>query len=67
MVVLQYIKFLCITVQPVQDAVNTVICAPDDGWCHYPKHVEKFAAINKLYIVASHWTIINIDLRCTDL
>jgi len=52
---------------PVPDAVNTVICAPDDGWCHRPKHLEQFAAINNLYRVASHWTTINIDLRCADL
>jgi len=50
-----------------QDAVNTVICAPDDGWCQHPKHVEQFAAINKLYIVKSRWTIINTDLRCMEL
>ena len=46
--------------RPVPDAVNTVICAPDDGWCNPPKHAEQFAAINKLDTVTSCWTIINI-------
>jgi len=41
------------------DTVDTVTCAPDDGWRHHPKHVEKFADINKLYIVAFCWTIID--------
>ena len=27
---------------PVPDAVDTVICAPDDGWRNHPKHVEQF-------------------------
>ena len=45
----------------------TVICTPDDGWRYHPKHVEQFAEVNKLYIVASCWTVIDIDLRCTDL
>ena len=29
------------TLRPVPDAVNKVIWAPDDGWCHHPKHVEQ--------------------------
>jgi hypothetical protein len=24
------------------DAVDTVVCAPDDGWWYHPKHVEQF-------------------------
>jgi hypothetical protein len=24
------------------DAVNTVVCAPDDGWKYHPKNAEKF-------------------------
>jgi len=39
------------------DAVDTVTWAPDDGWRHHPKHVERFTDINKLGIVASCWTI----------
>ena len=26
----------------IQDAVDTVVCAPDDGWWYHPKHVEQF-------------------------
>ena len=37
----------------IPDAVNTVVCAPDDGWRYHPKHVEQFADINKLCNVAS--------------
>ena len=39
------------------DAVDTVTLAPGDGWRYHPKHVERFTDINKLYIVASCWTI----------
>ena len=42
------------------DAVDTVISAPDDGWRYQSKHVERFTDINKLYTVASCWTIIGI-------
>ena len=35
--------------------VDTVVCAPDDGWKHNPKHVEQFPDINKLCNVASCW------------
>jgi len=41
------------------DTVDTVTWAPDDGWRYHPKHVEQFADINKLYIVASCWIIID--------
>jgi hypothetical protein len=27
------------------DAVDTVVCAPDDGWKYHPKHVEQFPDI----------------------
>jgi hypothetical protein len=43
-------------------AVDTVIWAPDDGWRYHPKHVEQFTDINKLHIVASCWTVIDISL-----
>jgi hypothetical protein len=36
-------------------AVDTVVCAPDDGWKYHPKHVEQFPDINKLCDVASCW------------
>ena len=39
--------------------LQTALHAPDDGWRYHPKHVEQFADINKLYIVASCWIIID--------
>jgi len=47
-----------VPVQPRSRQV-AVIRAPDDGWKYHPKHVEQFADINKLYIVASCWIIID--------
>jgi len=41
---------------PVPDAVNTVICVPDDEWRNYPKHVEQLT--DKLCIVVSCWIFI---------
>ena len=26
----------------IRGAVDTVVCAPDDGWRYHPKHVEQF-------------------------
>ena len=49
----------------MQGAVVTVICVPDDGWRYHPKHAEQFTEINRLYIVASCWTVIN-TLRTGD-
>ena len=48
-----------VTVSLMPDTVDTVIWATDDGWRYHPKHVEQFADINKLYIVASCWIIID--------
>jgi hypothetical protein len=31
----------------IPDAVDTVVCAPDDGWRYHPKHVEQFPDIIK--------------------
>jgi hypothetical protein len=31
----------------IPDAVDAVVCAPDDGWKYHPKHVEQFPDINK--------------------
>jgi hypothetical protein len=45
----------------IPDAVDTVVCAPDDGWKYHPKHVEQLPDINKLCNFASCW----IYLRCT--
>jgi hypothetical protein len=26
----------------ITDAVDTLVCAPDDGWRYNPKHVQQF-------------------------
>jgi len=46
----------------IPDVVDTVVCAPDDGWKYHPKHVEQFPDINKLCNVASCWLYIGILL-----
>jgi hypothetical protein len=46
----------------IPDAVDTVVCAPYDGWKYHPKHVEQFPNINKLCSVASCWIYIGILL-----
>jgi hypothetical protein len=42
------------------DAVDTVVCSPDDGWKYHPKYVEQFPDINKLCNVESCWIYWNI-------
>jgi hypothetical protein len=49
-------------VRQIPDAVDTVVCAPDDGWKYHPKYVERFLDINKLCNVASCWIYIGITL-----
>jgi hypothetical protein len=44
------------------DSVDTVVCAPDDGWKYHSKHVEQFPDINKRCNVASCWIYIGILL-----
>jgi hypothetical protein len=44
------------------DALDTVVCAPDDGWKYHPKHVEQFPDIYKLCNVASFWIYIYIGI-----
>jgi len=50
---------VAVTVSIIPDTVYTVIWAPDDGWWYHPKHVERFTDINKMYIAASCWIIID--------
>jgi len=50
----------------MSDAVDTVALAPDDGWRYHPKHVQRFTDVNKLYIIASCWTIIGIYFTMHD-
>ena len=44
---------LAVTAWQIPDAVDTVVCALDDGWRYHPKHVEQFP--DKLCNVASCW------------
>ena len=46
---------VAVTVWQIPNAVDIVVCAPDDGWRYYPKHAEQFTDINKLCNVASCW------------
>ena len=46
----------------IPDAVDTVVCAPDDVWKYHPKHVEQFPDINKICNVASCWIYIGLLL-----
>jgi hypothetical protein len=36
----------------IPDAVDTVVCAPDDGWKYHPKHAEQFP--DKINCVTLH-------------
>ena len=51
-----------VTVWQIPDAVDTVVCALDDGWKYHPKHVDPCSDINKLCNVASCWIYIGILL-----
>jgi hypothetical protein len=58
---------LYFALRPVTEAVVTVLCTPDDGCGWHSKHVEwTCRIINRLLCVASRWTVINIDQRCTE-
>jgi hypothetical protein len=64
--ILEELEFFQVTVWKIPDAVDTVVCAPDNGWRYHPKHVEQFPDINKLCNVTSCWICIGIcflDLR----
>jgi hypothetical protein len=49
-------------VRQIPDALDTEVCAPDDGWKCHPKHVEQFPDINKLCDVASCWIYEYIEI-----
>jgi len=36
---------VAVTVRQIPDAVDTVVCAPDDGWKYHPKHAEQLPDI----------------------
>ena len=67
---LQHLVFVTLLLLPAAivaiDAVDTVVCAPGDGWWYHPKHVEQFPDKNKLCNVASYWIYIRIFLLGTD-
>jgi hypothetical protein len=43
---------IAITVWQIPDAVvDTVLCAPDDGWSYHPKHVQQFPDKNKFVML----------------
>jgi hypothetical protein len=46
---------MAVTVWQISDAVDTVVCAPDDAWKYHSKHVEQFSDVNKLCNVACCW------------
>jgi len=43
---------VAVTVWQIAVAVDTVVCAPDDGWRYHPKHVEQFP--DKINCVTLH-------------
>ena len=61
-----------VTVSLMPDTVDTVLCAPDDGWQYNPKHVEHLTDINELYTAACCWIFIaiyykmhgSLDIKC---
>jgi hypothetical protein len=57
-----WVAYANATVWQIPDAVDTGVCATDDGWKYHLKHVEQFPDINKLCNVASCWIYIGILL-----
>ena len=43
------------------DAVDIIVCAPDDGWWYHPKHVEQFP--DKINCVTLH--LVGYILECS--
>jgi len=46
---------VAVTVWKIPGAVDTAVCAPDDGWWYHPKRLEQFP--DKLCNIASCWII----------
>jgi len=48
----------------VPDAVDTVICGPDDGGRHHPKHVQQFT--DKINCVSLHGIAMHgpMNIKC---
>jgi len=49
-------------VQQIPDVVDTVVCAPDDGWWYHPKHVEQFPV--KINCVTLHLVGYILEYSC---
>jgi hypothetical protein len=54
---------IAVTAWQIPDAVDTVVCGPDDRRKYHPKHVEQFPDINKLCKVASCWIYLPINVK----
>jgi hypothetical protein len=50
---LQHLVFVTPLLLTAAIAIDTVVCAPNDGWWYHPKHVEQFP--DKLCKVAFCW------------
>ena len=46
------VLWLAYATPQIPDAVDTVVCAPDDGWWYHPKRVEQFP--DKINCVTLH-------------
>jgi len=57
---LPLLRRVVVTLWQIPDAVDTVVCAPDDGWRYHPKHVEQFPDTIKMCNVTSCWIYIGI-------
>jgi len=57
------IRQVAVTVWQIPDAVDTVVCAPDDGWRYHPKHLEQFP--DKINCVTLH--LVGYILECSSL
>jgi hypothetical protein len=63
-----------VTVWQIIDAVDTVVCAPDDGWWFHPKHIEQFPDKTNCvtlhlvgYILKHIWLILLSQIRVLKL
>jgi hypothetical protein len=54
------LRQITVTVLQIPDAVDTVVCAPDDGWRYQPKHAEQFP--DKINCVKLH--LVGYILEC---
>jgi hypothetical protein len=60
------LRQIAVTVWQIPDAIDTVVCPPNDGWKYHPKHVEQFPDITKICNVASCWIYTYIGIYLQD-